>query len=186
MYKHILVTALVLMSGDGLFGGVAPFGIEMGVATEEDLQNKYSVYKIGKTKYAESEIYAMRLDKAPFEVDKKITSIQFYSSEGKIHRIHLKKEVGFLHKSFNVFFDELKSKYPLIEDKKPRLGNYYAKFQDGDVEIILQENHFLNEVDLTYTTENFNMLLKNSIEMQHANEELKKTSKRNNALESQL
>lgn len=145
----------------------APFGLQIGKATVADVKSKYSMKHIGMNKYSNGAMYELDATELPLEGLQSSTIV--LGSNGKIEAVlcTLSKD------KFDYLFGTLKKKYKLVNSSIPFVGDKYAKFIDGNTEIILNAPHMSFEMDMNYVDKN----LMKKFKQQTANEQQQKKNK---------
>lgn len=153
MIKKIL--ASLLFAPVLAFADPAPFGLELGKSTIDDVKNKYSVENAGINKYSNGEMYELDVSEVKFDGLEKATII--FSQDGKLLAVltTLSKD------KFDYLFDSLGKKYQLVSKKIPFVGDKSAKFIDGNTEISLDAPHMSFEMDMNYINKDLWISFKN-------------------------
>lgn len=147
MNKLLLTLGLLLTLN--LYAAPAPFGLELGKATIDDLKNKYSVKKTGINAVSFGDMYEINTSTIDFDGLQSISAA--FNMKGKLIAISAK-----LKKSrFDDLFSSLNRKYKLISKEIPSVGNKYANFEDGLTVIILKADHLSFSMDMTYIQSEF-------------------------------
>ena len=122
----------------------APFGLEIGNATIQDVKQKYNAKRIGINKYSNGEMYA--LDVSRIELDGLQSAEVIFSQDGKLLAVLM----TLTKRKFDYLFDGLSQKYRLISKRIPFVGNKSAKFSDGNTEITLDAPHLGFRMKMNY------------------------------------
>ena len=142
----------------------APFGLEIGNATIEDVKQKYNAKRTGINKYSNGEMYD--LDVSRIELDGLQSATVIFSQDGKL----LAVLTTLTKKKFDYLFDSLSRKYSLISKRIPFVGSKSARFVDGNTEITLYAPHLSFQMKMSY----INMELQKQFESQSDEEQQRK------------
>jgi len=145
--KPIPVLALLLLPSIAL-ADPAPFGLEIGKTTIQDVKAKYKAQNTGINKFSHGEMYDLDVSTVGFDGLKKATVI--FSQQGKL----LAVLTSFPNSKFDSLLDGLSGKYKLISKQIPFVGNRSAKFIDGNTEITLIAPHMSFDMEMNYINKN--------------------------------
>ncbi|NPA52335.1 MAG: hypothetical protein GXO22_05530 [Aquificae bacterium] len=123
----------------------APFGMELGKATIEDVNNKF-----GCTLVKRKEEWIMCFIRPQDTgLDKAEKAVFYFDKKTKI----LHKVVVVLSESqFKKLYRMLSAKYEIVDEHIPFVGDRYAKYKSGDVIIEIFDPHPGFEMELRYMT----------------------------------
>ena len=161
------VTAVLIFFPLVAFADPAPFGLEIGNTTIEDVKQKYNTKRTGINKYSHGEMHA--LDVSKIEFDGLQSAELIFSQDGKLLAVLTK----LTKKKFDYLFDGLSRRYKLISKKIPFVGSKSAKFLDGNTEITLDAPHLSFQMKMNY----INMELLKQYESQSDEEQQRKQSR---------
>jgi len=121
-----------------------PFGLQIGQATIKEVKKKFKLKDNGINKYSQGKMFNLNPKDLDFDGLKEATII--FSKDEKLLAILLKMPKS---KFYNIF-NSLDSKYKLLNQKTPRLGDKNAKFISGNTEISISAAHVGFSMDLEY------------------------------------
>ncbi|MBR0572657.1 hypothetical protein KB562_00310 [Pasteurella atlantica] len=125
--------------------------MELGKSTEQEIKNMYSLKKEGINKYSNGNQYYINPSELNLS-DLKSTLIIFNEKNILVGVSSvLPKKSG----KFKYLYNILNSKYKLVKEEIPFVGDKFAKFKDGKSEIILDAPHLGFQIYLDYLHSNF-------------------------------
>jgi hypothetical protein len=127
----------------------APFGLEIGQTTVEEMRAKYAAKKTGINKYSNGEMYA--LDTSSIAIDGLQEATVIFSEDGRL----LAVLTTFPKHKFDYLLDVMNSKYRVVSKQIPFVGSKSAKFVDGNTEIILDAPHLSFQMEMNYISKDF-------------------------------
>lgn len=147
----------------------APLGLEIGKATVQDAKARYKLRHAGINKYTSGDMY----DVDPKQVDMKyLQSCRLiFDKDGKLMAVVMtfpKSGSGRDITEFNYYYKLLREKYKLVGSRIPFVGDTWAKFVDGNTEILLDAPHLSFTMTLEYVHKS---LLKKAKERDQQEEE---------------
>lgn len=152
MLKVGLVVLALFSVSHFSFAGTnpAPFGLEIGRTTVEEMLEKYKEAKyVGTNKYSHGPQY--EIDPRHIEFDGLSECTVIFGRDGKLVAV-----IATISKSkFNYVYQLMKSKYKVVTSRIPFVGDSYAKFVAGDTEIILDAPHLSFTMSLGYIHKGF-------------------------------
>jgi hypothetical protein len=144
--QHIraALLAVCLPYGGPAGADPAPFGLALGQATTAEIQQRYALTPEGINRYSGGEMFS--LDPRALDFDGLESATLVMSEDGVLLALltRLPKH------RFSQLFDMLADKYQLVGSERPFVGNQYAKFIDGDTEIILDAPHLSFSMEMNY------------------------------------
>ncbi|MGX2951480.1 hypothetical protein ACWIYZ_11340 [Ursidibacter arcticus] len=156
MKKLILTTLLAAAFSSLAYANPKIFNMEVGKTTEQEVKEKYSLKADGENLYSQGNQYY--IDPKDIEMDDLISSLVIFDDKGVLVGVISKfSETNHMkHQKFEYLYSILASKYKLIKKQKPFVGDRYAKFKDGNVEILLDAPHLGGfKINLEYLTNDF-------------------------------
>ncbi len=112
-------------------------GITINKDSREDVYNKYQVVSENNNK--------LILNPMDVKLDG-VIDIMVALKDNKVKAVLLKLEKN----RFDYFYEILKSKYKLVEEEIPYVGDRYALFDKDGVGIFLDSRHLSSEIFLSY------------------------------------
>ena len=122
----------------------APFGLALGASTTAELAERFTLTPDGINRHSGGEMFTLEPLELGFDGLESATIIM--SREGVL----LAVLTSLPKQRFNALFDMLADKYELVASELPFVGNQYAKFIDGNTEIILDAPHLSFSMELNY------------------------------------
>lgn len=127
----------------------APFGLEMGKATVDDLKAKYSAELTGVNKYSLGPMYQLRPGQLGVSGLQKATAI--FDSGNKLVAVLTEMPKS----KFDQMHQALSSKYRVVSKQIPFVGNKKVVMEDGETEITLDAPHMSFEMEMNYINKSF-------------------------------
>ena len=125
----------------------APFGLQIGAATIDDVRQNYSAMRTGINRYSGGEMYELEVSRIAMEGLREATVI--FSRDGTLLAV-----LTTLDKSrFDFLFAGLRSKYQLVSQDIPFVGSKRATFMDGNTVIELDAPHLSFQMTMNYIDE---------------------------------
>lgn len=176
MKRIIVGFAMAVMAGVAVAANAVPFGFEVGVASEADVQkhfsNKGSWDLAGVNKFTQGKMY--QVAKEALDVDGANSALFIFSPNGVLEGVvvGMAKDPKSLAKSFA-------GKYKPISNKIDNFMNYgYARYRKGDSFIEIDAPHLSFEMEVRYLTKS----LADTFTRQVADEASAKKSKKESSL----
>ena len=155
MNKLLLIIIFVIVSLN-LSADPAPFGLEIGKASLNDIKKKYSIQHKGKNKYTGGDMYTLTPDELGIEGLQAVTVI--LNKGNKLVAVL----TTFPKHKFKYLFDTMKQKrYKLTKKNIPFVGDTSAEFRHGRTVVILDSPHLSFQMDLNYIDYNTFKAFKN-------------------------
>ncbi len=123
----------------------APFGLEIGKITVDEVKKKYKTQHTGKNKYTGGDMYSLDIDAIGIDGLQSATAI--FDDKNKLVAI-----LATLPKSkFQFLYDTMsKKKYKLSKKSIPFVGTKSANFKSGNTTVYLYAPHLSFEMSLNY------------------------------------
>lgn len=158
MHKGFIITRILLIlilfifaSTSYLWADPAPLGLEIGKATIKEAKEKYKLSYVGINQYTEGEMY--NVDAYQIEMKYLKNCSLIFDKNSKLVAVLMtfsKSGSGRNNPEFQYYFNLLKERYKLVRSDIPFVGDSYARFVDGNTEIILEAPHLSFTMTLTY------------------------------------
>lgn len=120
------------------------FGMELGKLTETELKTKFNGVHTGVNKFSNGNMYSVPVSNIKFDGLKEVTTI--FSDDGKLVAVL----TTFPKSKFDYLNNALSSKYTLVSQNIPFVGNKEAKYRDGATEITLDAPHMSFDMTMNY------------------------------------
>ena len=143
MMKNI-VMALFLILPMTVLAEPAPFGLEIGKATINDVKAKYKTTHAGTNKYSMGDMYTLEVSQLNFDGLQEATLV--FSKENVL----LAVLATLPNHKFDSLMEGMSAKYKLVSKDIPFVGNKSAKFVNGKTEITLDAPHLSFEMNMNY------------------------------------
>ncbi len=141
--KKGIALAISLISASA-FADPTIFFFFLGKMTENQLKAKYNISHTGTNKYSSGNMYSVPTSSIDFQGLKEVTTI--FSTNGKLVAV-----LTTLPKSkFDYLNQVLSSKYKLLNQQIPFVGNKSATYRDGATEITLEAPHMSFDMSMNY------------------------------------
>lgn len=127
----------------------APFGLELGTATVEDLQKKYTATYKGMNKYSSGKMFV--LDPSELGVSGMSSATVIFDKNSKL--VAVLTDVS--KNRFNELHRSLSGKYRVKSQQIPFVGNKKVVMQDGNTEVTLNAPHMSFNMELNYINTHF-------------------------------
>lgn len=127
----------------------APFGLEIGQATVEQMKKKYTATYKGVNKYSGGKMFDLPTAELGVSGLKEATAI--FDQEGKLVAVLLtlpKRKFDSMHQS-------LSNKYRVTRRDIPFVGNKEVVYKDGATEVTLSAPHMSFDMSLNYINNAF-------------------------------
>jgi hypothetical protein len=155
--RKLLSIVILLCLSLNLSADPAPFGLEIGKASLNDIKKKYSIQHTRKNKYTGGDMYSLNPDDMGIEGLQSVTAI--LNKSNKLVAIL----TTFPKTKFKFLFNTMKQKrYKLTKNNIPFVGNTSAEFRHGRTIIILDAPHLSFQMDLHYIDYNTFKAFKNA------------------------
>lgn len=147
--KKFMAIIFVFLVSCSVLADPAPFGLELGKATEKDLINKFSASLIGLNLYSKGNMY--KVPTSELELRGLKSAIFIFDDNKKLAAVLL----NLPKHRFDSLMNSLASKYHLKNKTIPFVGTKEAVFTDGDTEITMLAEHLSFDMSLNYLTNTF-------------------------------
>jgi hypothetical protein len=143
--RKLLSIVILLCLSLNLSADPAPFGLEIGKASLNDIKKKYSIQHTGKNKYTGGDMYSLNPDELGIEGLRSVTAIL-----NKGHKL-VAILTTFPKSKFKFLFNTMRQKrYKLTKKHIPFVGDTSAEFRHGRTIVILNSPHLSFQMDLDY------------------------------------
>lgn len=153
MKKLIFTTIFATIFSSYALANPKIFNMEIGKTTEQEVKEMYGTKSDGKNMYSDGNQYY--IDPRDIEMDDLVSSLVIFDDKGVLVGVisTFSETDPMKHQKFEYLYSILESKYKLVKKQKPFVGDRYAKFKDGNVEILLDSKHMGGfKVNLEYAT----------------------------------
>lgn len=120
------------------------FDMELGKTTESQLKSMYSVQHTGLNKFSRGNMYSVPASNIEFEGLQEVTTI-FDRNQVLVAVL-----TNFPKSKFDYLNQVIGSKYKLVSQKIPFVGNKSATYRDGSTEITLEAPHMSFTMSMNY------------------------------------
>lgn len=144
-----LVGMAALLTMQSVWANPAPFGLELGKATIQDVKQKYDATLKGINKYSLGKMFS--LPPGQLGIDGLKSSTVIFNREGKLIAV-LNTLPNY---KFDSLYSSLRSKYQVQSSDIPFVGNKKVVMKDGDTQIILDSPHMSFDMELNYINDAF-------------------------------
>lgn len=160
--KSIFFAATLALTTHSAWAAPAPFGLELGKTTVEQMTAKYTTSYKGVNQYSSGKMYTLVPSELGIEGLNSATAI-FDTNDTLI------AVLTSLPKSrFDGLHASLSSKYKVTRSKLPFVGDKKVVFKDGKTEITLDSPHMSFEMELNYINDELNRAFKKQVEQEAA------------------
>lgn len=152
MLKVALVTLLLLSTPHLSIADAnpAPFGLEIGKTTVEEMLKKYKYVKRVKSGKHKN-ILLYRINPRHFDFEGLLECKAIFGQDGKLVAV-----INTITKNrFQHVYELMKDKYKLVDSQIPFVGDKFAVFVAGDTNIILDAPHLSFVMTLAYIQRDF-------------------------------
>lgn len=144
-----LIIALFLCLSFTANADPAPFGLEIGKATVNDVKKKYKSEYTGNNKYSHGDMYSLDINEIGIDGLQSATAI--FDKRKKLVAILTK----FPKLKFDYLFSTMNQKYKVSSKNIPFVGNKSANFKNGKTTIFLDAPHLSFEMTMNYVNNDF-------------------------------
>lgn len=134
---------------------VAPLGMELGVATISQVQKtlgiKTKLNEAGINKYSNGK--TLQGNGKGLEIDGLSEILFVFDKEDKLAGVLMVLPKGSRNENFHKMMKVLSSKYQLVEQKTPFVGDSYAQYRHGNSIVELEAPHMSFTMTLQYLTD---------------------------------
>ena len=146
MKKWVLGGAAALLMSVAAMAAPAPFGLEIGKASIQDMKAAHSAKSAGTNAYSGGDMYELDVSRIEFEGLKSVLVI--FNPSGKVEAV-----VATLNKDrFDAVAKGLSGKYKTVSKQLPFVGNKKMVWADGNTEIVLDAPHLSFDKTMQYAT----------------------------------
>lgn len=149
----------------------APFDLEIGKATVDDVKGKYKIVSAGINKYSKGDMYDLTPSELEFDG---LQSARVIFNEKNILMAVI---LNFPKNKFDQLLPSLNEKYKLISKDIPFVGNKRAKFSDGNTEIALNSEHLSFNTTLDYISYDLLKAFNDASKQENENKKKSESSK---------
>jgi hypothetical protein len=148
--KHFIMVAscAIILASSSATAGTQVLGAEIGVTTSEQLRQALSkntqVQDRGLNKYSGGQM--LRTDGASYEIEGLLGVMYIFDTQGKLAGVIMEMEKG----RFASVYQFLRQKYKVSSERRPFVGNQYARFNPADAIIELDAPHLSFEMEVRY------------------------------------
>lgn len=143
MKVKLIISTLILLAITA-YADPAPFGLEIGKASVENVKEKYTTKYTGINKFSNGEMYEMDVSELSFDGLESVVLI--FGDNKKLRAVLCKLQ----KEKFNYLFTTMRSKYKLVSSNIPFVGDTSAKFVNGNTEVILNAPHMSFQMEMNY------------------------------------
>lgn len=167
-FISILLSSMLFSSS--CFAGVKVLGFELGTSelnqVNSTLTNQTKVTNTGKNKYSHGQM--LQTDGTGYSIEGLNSVLYIFDTDNKLSAVILDMDKY----KFNDVYSAVASKYKVVSQKRPFVGDQYAKFKDKNATIEIDAPHMSFEMGVRYMQDNF---LKSYNEISQAERLAKKT-----------
>jgi hypothetical protein len=139
---------LAIVCSTAVHAGTAVLGFEIGVTTldqlKQDLAKKTKLQSQGTNKYTGGEM--IKTDGNGYDIDGLSGVLYIFDDQKKLSGVIM--DMG-KHR-FDAIFQFLSSKYKVVAQQRPFVGNQYARFQPSDATVEIDAPHLGFEMEVRY------------------------------------
>lgn len=129
------------------FANPAPFGLELGRMNVDEFKESHLAHFKGVNRYG-GEMYDLSSKEIDFDGLRSAKVI--FDKNGTLAAVSIKMD----RSRFSPLFNILKSKYKLVKEQSPSVGDKSARFVSGGVQINIWVPHVGLEMEMEYITQN--------------------------------
>lgn len=175
MLKRFVLAVLFFVVPAVAFAEAAPFGLPIGIATVKDVRNALSsktrLEDNGFNKWSNGPM--IKADGVGLEIEGLREAVFIFNAQEKLVGVilDLPKDRYDSIKSY------LKSKYQLVSDQAPFVGNQVATFSEGPVTITADAPHMSFEMSVRYIHSELQSAIKKGSQQERQQKEKSESSK---------
>lgn len=154
--KKIILTICLLLPINAM-AAPSPFGLEMGKATIDDAKKRYQLESHGKNPVSQGENFEIVTKDIDFDGLQSLNIT--FNKDRKL--VSLSANLGKYR--FDALMKSMQAKYTLVNQDIPFVGDKYAQFRDGNIEIMLDAPHLGFDMTLMYIQSDYLQALQKSI-----------------------
>jgi hypothetical protein len=143
----LLALSLIVQLSDAIgpaCADPAPFGLELGKATQDSIGARYRLISTGIDRYGGGAMFELDVTQIEFDGLERVTLV--FGAD----RILAAVLTRFSRDRFPDLLRLLSGKYSLVERRTPATGDWTARFSDGDTEIVLSAPRLRFHAQLDY------------------------------------
>jgi hypothetical protein len=148
--KHFIMSALcaIMLASSPAMAGTPVLGAEIGVTTVEQLRQALSkntqVQDQGLNRYSGGQM--LRTDGASYEIEGLSEVLYIFDTHGKLAGVLMEMEKS----RFASVYQFIGQKYKVSSERRPFVGDQYARFKSSDATIEIDAPHLSFKMEVRY------------------------------------
>jgi hypothetical protein len=148
-----MACAAIVFAGSA-FAGTQVLGFEIGASSVDqvrgELAKKTQVQDAGTNKFSGGTM--LKTDGASYDISGLNNVLYIFDDQKKLMGVvmSMAKGGGLNNEGFNQIYKIISSKYKLVSEQRPFVGNQYARFNSPDSIIEIQAQHLSFEMEVRY------------------------------------